>query len=172
MLRVVHLSDPATVLLDIVAWALVHTATGYVVHRIPSTSRVLARDHWWSRPRRFETDRHFYERTMRIKRWKDRVPEAGALFAGGVSKRALPSRSPAGLARFGVETRRAELGHWLCAAASPFFVLWNPPWVALVMVGYGLAVNLPFIAIQRYNRTRVERVLARSAAARPERSSD
>ena len=113
MLRVVHLSDPATVLLDIVAWALVHTATGYVVHRIPSTSRVLARDHWWSRPRRFETDRHFYERTLRIKRWKDRVPEAGALFAGGVSKRALPSRSPAGLARFAVETRRAELGHWL-----------------------------------------------------------
>ena len=51
-------------------------------------------------------------------------------------------------------------------------MLWNPPWVALVMVGYGLAVNLPFIAIQRYNRTRVERVLARSAAARPERSSD
>ena len=91
---------------------------------------------------------------LRIKRWKDRVPEAGALFAGGVSKRRLRTRTTQGLRRFATETRRAELGHWLAAAAGPFFALWNPWWAAVIIVGYGLAANLPFIAIQRYDRAR------------------
>ena len=51
-----------------------------------------------------------YRRWLRINRWKDRLPEAGALFAGGVSKRQLPSYDVAGLELFVRETRRAELG--------------------------------------------------------------
>ena len=47
--------------------------------------------------------------------------------------------------------------------AGPLFVLWNPPPVAVVMVVYGVAVNAPFIAIQRYNRLRASRVLARAS---------
>ena len=113
-----------------------------------------------------ERDGALYQ-ALRIRRWKDRLPEAGAFFAGGISKRHLPGRARGGLERFVVETRRAELGHWLAAAAGPLFVLWNPPGVAAVLVAYGVAVNLPFIAIQRYNRLRVERVLR----ARADRSS-
>jgi glycosyl-4,4'-diaponeurosporenoate acyltransferase len=145
---------------------VVHSVTGYCVHRIPTGSPILARDGWWSRPARWERDGRVYERRLRIKRWKDRVPEAGAWFAGGVSKRSLAGRDADGLARFVVETRRAELGHWAAAAASPLFALWNPPGVAAVMVAYGLAANLPFIAIQRYNRARLERLLGRGLAAR------
>ena len=83
------------------------------------------------------------------------------MFAGGVSKRRIPGRDAASLQRFVVETRRAEYGHWAAMACGPLFVLWNPPLVAALMVGYGIAVNLPFIAIQRYNRARVARVLDR-----------
>jgi len=89
------------------------------------------------------------------------VPEAGAWFAGGVSKRHLPADGAGGLERFVVETRRAELGHWLAAASGPLFVLWNPPGAAVALVTYGLVANLPCVAIQRYNRLRAERVLAR-----------
>jgi glycosyl-4,4'-diaponeurosporenoate acyltransferase len=64
---------------------------------------------------------------MGIRRWKDRLPEAGALFAGGVSKRRVPRLTTDGLQRFAAETRRAEYGHVACAAAAPLFVLWNPP---------------------------------------------
>ena len=35
------------------------------------------------------------------------------------------------------------------------FALWNPPLAAALLITYGVAVNLPFIAIQRYNRFRV-----------------
>ena len=107
--------------------------------------------------------------------WKDRLPEAGDLFTGGVSKRFLPALDDAGLLQFVASTRRAEIGHWSAAACSPIFLVWNPLWISGVMVAYGLAVNAPFIAIQRYNRLRVSRVLTRRAsrrAASARRASD
>jgi glycosyl-4,4'-diaponeurosporenoate acyltransferase len=46
-------------------------------------------------------------------------------------------------------------------ACGPLFVLWNPPLAAGLLMSYGVAVNLPFIAIQRYNRFRVQALLER-----------
>jgi glycosyl-4,4'-diaponeurosporenoate acyltransferase len=59
------------------------------------------------------------------------------------------------------ETRRAELGHWWAMACSLLFVLWNPPLPAVLLMGYGVLVNLPFILIQRYNRFRTQAILER-----------
>ena len=156
VLPLVHLADPVAVVVDVVAWGLVHAGTGYAAHRLPPAH--LVSDGWLLRPRRFERDGRTYER-LRIRRWKDRLPEAGALFAGGLSKRRVPG-GRAGLIRFAAETRRAELGHWWALGASPLFLLWNRPLAAALLVAYGVTVNLPFIAIQRYNRLRVSRVLA------------
>jgi glycosyl-4,4'-diaponeurosporenoate acyltransferase len=166
--RLVHLPDLVTVLLDVVAWGVVHAGTGYVAHRLPL--RFLERDRWLWRERGWERRGDLYRRTLRIARWKDRLPEAGATFAGGVSKRHVPTDDAGGLARFVVETRRAETGHVLAMLPGPLFVLWNPPGVAVVMVAYGVLVNLPFVAIQRYNRIRASRVLDR-ARSRSERGT-
>jgi glycosyl-4,4'-diaponeurosporenoate acyltransferase len=150
--RVVHLSDPATVAVDVVAWGLVHAGAGYAAHR--TSVAWLSRDRPLFRERRVEGGGRLYTRRLRIARWKDRLPEAG---------------DQGGLERFVVETRRAELAHWLAAAPGPLFALWNPPAVVPVMVLYGALVNAPFIAVQRYNRIRASRVLrsreARAAAA-------
>ncbi|MBI5088861.1 MAG: hypothetical protein HZB15_08400 [Actinobacteria bacterium] len=153
-----HLSPLTTVLVDVGAWIVIHSATGYVVHRLPVEK--LQRDGWLLHIRDAEADGGFY-RWLGIRRWKDRLPEAGDFFDGGMSKRHLPSEADGGLRRFAVETRRAELGHWTAMAGGPLFFLWNPQAIALVMVLYGIVVNAPFIAIQRYNRLRVSRVLAR-----------
>lgn len=149
-----------TVAVDVVAWGFFHTTTGYAAHRLDD--RRLSREGWLLRPKSFETAER-YRRLLWINRWKDRLPEAGALFAGGVSKRRLPSYDVAGLELFVRETRRAELGHWWAMACSPLFVLWNPPLAAALLVTYGVAVNVPFIAIQRYNRIRTRALLARLA---------
>lgn len=161
-MRVVHLSDPATVLLDVVAWGVIHAGSGFVAHR--TSVPWLARDRWLFRERRLERGGRLYTQRLHIARWKDRLPEAGDLFAGGISKRRVTAAEQGGLERFVVETRRAELAHWLAAAPGVLFVLWNPPAVVPVMIAYGLLVNLPFIAVQRYNRIRAVRVLGARAA--------
>ena len=152
---------PVVVVLDVVAWGVFHATTGYLAHRLGPDR--LARDGWVLRRRGFE-DARWYRRWLRIHRWKDRLPEAGDLFAGGVSKRELASPDDDGLEAFVRETRRAELGHWWAMACSPLFVLWNPPLASVLLVTYGVLVNLPFIVIQRYNRLRIEELLTRRRA--------
>ncbi len=168
-MRLIELSRPWTVAIDVVAWGLVHAGTGYMAHRLPT--RAIDHDTWWTRGRAWERDGCWYTR-LGIRRWKDRLPEAGAMFAGGVSKRRVPSLTTDGLQQFAAETRRAEYGHVACATAAPLFALWNPPGVAVVMVLYGVGVNAPFVAIQRYNRARIASVVARRSRCRSARSSD
>ena len=158
MLRLV-MPAGVTIVVDAVAWGLFHAATGYAAHRLDEGR--LSRDGWLLRPRPFEAGGRWYRRRLRIQRWKDKVPEAGDLFRGGVSKRRLPAYDAAGLALFARETRRAELAHWWALWCGPAFVLWNPPLAAALLVGYGVAVNLPFIAIQRYNRFRIQQLIGR-----------
>lgn len=148
-----------TVAVDIVAWGAFHAATGYAAHRLADDR--LRGDGWLLRQRPFEDDGRWYRRRLHIHRWKDRLPEAGDLFRGGRSKRELPAYDVAGLELFARETRRAELAHWWAMACGPLFVLWNPPLAAALLISYGVLVNLPFIAIQRYNRFRIEALLAR-----------
>ena len=152
------------VLIDAGVWATWSASCGYIAHRVPAAR--LSRDQGVFRIRGFETGGRFYERWLKIKRWKDRLPEAGALFRGGVSKRHVGAADRASLERFAVETRRAELTHWLILAASPWFFLWNPWWLGSAMLGYGIVANVPCLAIQRYNRARLLRMIPRPSRAR------
>jgi glycosyl-4,4'-diaponeurosporenoate acyltransferase len=160
MLRLV-MPQALTIVVDVVAWGGFHTATGYAAHRLDESR--ISRDGWLLRPRGFETDGRWYRRRLRVHRWKDKVPEAGDLFRGGVSKRHLPASGVAELQLFVRETRRAELAHWWAMCCGPVFVLWNPPLAAGLLVGYGVVINLPFIAIQRYNRFRTLALIERRA---------
>jgi len=158
--RIIDLSLGWTVALDIVAWAVIGVSVGYGMHRVPAAR--LEHDGPLTRLRAFEADGRWYERHLRIKVWKARLPEAGALFADGFSKRSLDEASCAHLERFVVETRRAELTHWLVLASGAAFVLWNPPGLLAVMWVYAVVANVPFLLIQRYNRARLLRVLDRA----------
>ncbi|MDP1807577.1 MAG: hypothetical protein Q8K72_20530 [Acidimicrobiales bacterium] len=157
-----EVSLPAVVALNVVGSAALHAGTGLWAHRIPLEH--LAADGPVLRLRPVERSGRVYERRLAIKRWKDRLPEAGALFAGGLSKRRLPGRSSPALERLATETRRAERGHWLALAGAPVFAVWNPPVGAVMMLAYGVASNGPCIAVQRYNRARLSRLLARAVA--------
>lgn len=137
-------------------WAAWSTVCGYVAHRLPI--RWLDEDTWLFRLRASERDGRVYDRVLRIKRWKDLLPEAGALFRGGFAKRRV-HRDREYLERFLVETRRAELAHWPILALGPTFYAWMPWWLATAMLGYALVANVPCILVQRYNRARLERIL-------------
>lgn len=157
MLRLV-MSRKATFAVDVLAWGLLHSATGILAHRLGPER--LDHDAWRLQPRRFEDEGQWYRRHLAITRWKDRLPEAGDLFPGGTSKRHLPTSDDPGLRLFVRETRRAELGHWWALGAGSLFVLWNPPLASALLVAYGVGINLPFIAVQRYNRLRAQALLS------------
>jgi glycosyl-4,4'-diaponeurosporenoate acyltransferase len=158
------LGSTRTVLLavgDAALWALWSTVCGYAGHRLSTAT--LARD-GPLRLRPVERDGRVYERVLRIKAWKDALPEAGSLFRGGFSKRRLTRHDRAYLERFRLETRRAELTHWAILLLAPVFFAWNPWWLAIAMLGYGLVANVPCILVQRYNRSRLERLLGPAVA--------
>lgn len=148
-------------------WAAWSTVCGYVAHRLPLER--LDHDGWLLRLRAPERDGRLYGRWLHIKAWKDLLPEAGGLFTGGFSKRTVTRHDREHLERFLRETRRAELAHWPILALGPTFVAWMPWWLALAMVGYAVAANVPCILVQRYNRARLERMLSTHTGPSPSR---
>jgi glycosyl-4,4'-diaponeurosporenoate acyltransferase len=151
-------SPVAGLALNIIAWLGWSLAVGYLGHRRPLESFVA--DRWWSRLRPFERGGDWYARRLRIKDWKDRLPELGALFEGGFAKR-MVCRDRDHLQRFLIETRRAEWVHWIAPLLWPVFAIWNPPWAVAVMALYATVVNLPCLLVQRYNRARLLKALER-----------
>lgn len=99
------------------------------------------------------------QRLTHIKSWKDWLPEAGAMFKGGKSKRNLASMSTRALRDLRLETLRAELAHYLFPLILPIFFVFNPWYLTLAMAVYAFFANFPFILIQRYNRSRLDRIL-------------
>ncbi len=160
----VELPDPVAVAVSCAVWVLIGLVTGYLLARRPVED--FARDNWLSRPRRFEDSGAWYQRRLRIRRWKDRLPEKGDLFRDGFSKRHLVDRSDAHLRRFVAETRRAEYVHWSNLASGPAFLIWCSPLLGSVMIAFGVLAHLPFICVQRFNRQRLTRLLERRTALR------
>ena len=96
-----------------------------------------------------------------IRIWKHWIPDAGGALPGGVRKATLVRRDPAALRRLVVETRRAELVHWVLWPAGLLTALWLPPAGVLVNVAFATVFNLPCLLLQRFNRGRLRRCLAR-----------
>ena len=155
---IVHLSDAWAVALSSVVWALTSVLVGWVATRW-SLDR-LDRPGPFTTLRRWEQDGAWWNRHLHVRRWRDVVPEAGSIF-GGYSKRHLPSRRSEDLDRFRLETVRAERVHWLLLASSPLHLIWCRPAIALGMLAFGVAANVPFIIVQRANRGRLQRLLRR-----------
>jgi glycosyl-4,4'-diaponeurosporenoate acyltransferase len=81
-----------------------------------------------------------------------------------VPKASLVRRDPVALRRLVVETHRAELVHWLLWPAGLLTALWLPPAGVLVNVVFATLFNLPCVLLQRFNRGRLRRCLARMSA--------
>ncbi len=141
---------------NILGWPLIHLGTAFVAMRLPA--HLFAHDNWVTVPRRWERDGDFYRRGLAVRRWKSLLPD-GAPWLGGFAKKRLHARDSSYLEQFLRETRRAEWAHWCMFSFLPFFFLWNPPWACVVMTAYAIAVNLPCIVAQRYNRITLDRVL-------------
>jgi glycosyl-4,4'-diaponeurosporenoate acyltransferase len=143
--------------LDAIVWTSWAMLAGWWHRR--ASLEALRGDGCVLRLRGFEQAGTWYERRLRIKAWKDRLPETGGRH--GMSKRRLPGATVVDLGRFGSECARGERTHWTVIAAAPTFALWNPHDLFLVAAGTGIAGNTPFIVVLRYNRARIAAIVAR-----------
>ncbi|NCN05699.1 MAG: hypothetical protein GW949_08710 [Spirochaetales bacterium] len=140
-----------------ISWVAIQFASGWIAHR--TSLEGLKRLEKFLGILPWESTGKIYQKLFRIQSWKDRLPEAGAFFTGGVAKNHLDPKNPQALRTFYYETLRAEFSHWLPFFFSWSFFLWNSPDIAWFMPPVAMVGNLPFIVIQRYNRARVERIL-------------
>jgi len=155
----VSMSNGMSIVLSAALWPAWGFFTGWWYRR--KSLSTLKRDRWRLRERRFEACGVWYDERLRIRRWKDRLPETGGWF--GVSKRQLLGYSPDELEHFALECRRGELTHWAIQFATPAFAVWNSGLALLLVTFVGFGASVPFIAVLRYNRLRVARILDRQA---------
>lgn len=153
------MSSLQRVLVYSAAWAGFGVISGWLAPRIPS--RWLGRDRGPLRLRGWEHRGRWYDRHLKLRRWKDRLPDAGGLFRGGRSKASVLGFDSASLRQFAIETRRAEWVHWANIGFGVTFLTWTERRVALMMIAFGLVAHLPFIAVQRYNRAKATWILDR-----------
>ncbi len=155
-MRVFLFSPAWTVGLNVGAWLLIHFAVSYLCYRMPQSWFRLIQFPLFG----FEVTTRFYEKRLKIKKWKGLLPDGSSWFKKGFRKRHLASTTTPYLETFILESRRAELTHWLCLLpAAVLFPLWNDGQSDVIMILYALMANLPCILVQRYNRMRLERIL-------------
>jgi glycosyl-4,4'-diaponeurosporenoate acyltransferase len=159
-MRLIHLPTFWTVVVDIIAWFVIHMGVVYVMVRIPL--KRFDPEGPLCRSRKWERDGRVYHDVFRIRKWKKFLPDGSPLLGNkGFPKTKLGSRDRAYFAAFLVETCRAEWTHWVIMLFAPLFFLWNSFTVGFIMIFYAAAENIPLVMAQRYNRCRFKRVLGK-----------
>ena len=157
-MRLIHLPTFWTVVIDFIAWFIIHMGVVLCVIHIPSKS--FDPEGWLYRTRRWEKSGGIYTKIFKIKQWKEYLPDGSKLLKyKNFPKKRLEEKNGLYFNSFLQETCRAELTHWIIMLFAPLFFLWNKPGVGWIMIFYALIENLPLIMAQRYNRIRLKRVL-------------
>lgn len=148
------------------AWTLALCVLGWFVFQSGAAWLCFHMPDQWFKPERFpfrttrwEANGRLYA-FLRVQQWKRWLPDGAAVVRSGYRKKKLTDFSESNLEQFVIESCRGELTHLL--AIFPFWVFGfiGPPPILWIMLAYALAVNLPCMIAQRYNRPRIQRLLA------------
>ena len=116
-----------------------------------SPDRKMYRCHKWERGGKFYSD------VFKINKWKDTLPQH--IGKDGFSKEHIEDVSIEYLDRFILETCRGEWNHRMnCVFVVVLFGINGVTIVSVVLSVMTVAGNIPFAAIQRYNRFRLQKL--------------
>ena len=158
-LPLINLDLWLTIFLDIVLWLVFHMGFAKIAILIP--------DRFFEKPIPDDIDprpiqQFFLKKVFYVHKWKKFSPDGGAYFKEGFSKRHLKEKNISYYEKFLIETRRAELTHYLQMLPAPIFFLFNPVWVGWFMIAYAILFNIPFILIQKYNQPRIKKLIIKT----------
>lgn len=108
-----------------------------------------------------EKEKKLYK-ALRVKDWQNKVPDMSRVFTKLMPAKKLNADTLADIPRMLEETCVAEFIHVVLSVLGLACLwLWPGSGGAVVTLVYILLGNVPFIIIQRYNRPRLQRLLAR-----------
>ena len=163
-MQVLVLDPLPTLVVDVIAWLMLHLGIGSLCSKIPVERFDPDRRFYQSAP--FEKEGRIYQELFRVRSWKRFIPQGSKLYGDTFSLQQLSALDPAYLERWIRESIRAEFCHWMMIFPSVFFFLWNSLAMAWAMVVYAVVNNFFPIVVQRFNRPRVRRLLALATADR------
>ncbi|MDO4504515.1 MAG: hypothetical protein Q4B84_05215 [Clostridia bacterium] len=105
--------------------------------------------------KKFENNGKFYVKYLKIKKWKDKLPQY--VSKNGFSKRNINLKNVCDkkyFEKFLIETCRAEWNHLVCCMYAVISMLINKFPFSMIFSIIPVMANLPFLVIQRYNRIR------------------
>lgn len=148
------------ILINILLMVFYHLAVLWLCKNLNSKffdpNRLLYKTNKW------ENKGLFYIKYLKIKKWKDYLPQY--VSKNGFSKKNLMSVTKLDtkyISNFILETCRAEWNHFVCSLYFLISFTINPMPYAVVFSVIPVAINLPFIIIQRYNRIRLKKLTAK-----------
>lgn len=142
----------------IVAFMLVYHLWGRIIMGNVTKLFAINRDHWWFRERSFEKKLY---KLLRVKKWKGKAltynPELFSLKNYTLDEI--------------VDTMtKAETDHWVNEVISLtsilFSLLWGKTWIFVLTAIFAMLFDAQFIAIQRYNRPKLLRVIQKQEQRR------
>ena len=122
----------------------------------------------WLHPDKFPFRTYAWEeklwKALQIRKWQSKVPDMSRLFKKLMPEKKLTRQTAQDLPLMIQETCVAELTHGLlCIAGLALLKIWPGTGGVILTVIYIVFGNLPFLLIQRYNRPRLQKLLARQA---------
>ena len=120
----------------------------------------------WLCPEKFPFRTYAWEdrlwKALQIRKWQAKVPDMSRLFKKLMPEKKLTQQTVQELPLMIEETCVAELTHGLLCIAGLFLLkIWPGTGDVFLTVIYIVLGNLPFLLIQRYNRPRLQKLLAR-----------
>ena len=120
----------------------------------------------WLHPDKFPFRTYAWEeklwKALQIRKWQAKVPDMSRLFKKLMPEKKLTQQTVQELPLMIEETCVAELTHGLLCIAGLFLLkIWPGTGGVFLTVIYIVFGNLPFLLIQRYNRPRLQKLLAR-----------
>lgn len=156
-MRIFFFSDKWVIILCFVFWLFFEVLAGAIAKAIPNS--YYSKDSFLFRERKWEKGGKFYLNIFKIRKWKKFLPDGAAFQKDGFRKKTLTNYSKENLELFILESRRAELIHFLSILPFWTFGFFAPTRIVVYMLIYALLFNLPCVVTQRYNRPRVIRLL-------------
>lgn len=156
-MQIFFLNEYLTVLIFIVLWFVFQLSAALLCLKIPDC--FFNYNSFLFRERKWEKGGEIYEKLFKVRKWKGYLPDGGAVTKNGYRKKNFKDHTKKGYEKFIVESCRAELVHLLSIFPFWVFGFFAPFYVVPIMFIYALAVNIPCIITQRFNRPRFIKIM-------------